>query len=263
MNQNRATNMRIAGAFLLCILIALAAEPAASEIGAPAAVTAIQHRICYEAFWWDRDDFEFGKTVTATVRSDDDMAYAWIDNLEHVPGAPQWASFFTIFTKDNQTAVAASYGYNLKVMKGNPDFEQKRNEVFKSKTDVVKLQVPTDCSPQFSSDDPERKHMLSVIENTIKDELVMFNKNGRSYPDRVQIIISNFNFDYPEAFVFIPSTGDVFSVALHNASAPLTDTYLKEGAYPVQPVQDKASATALIPKIRKYGVVREIHLSAD
>src|ERR1017187_7350629 len=121
--------MKWISTFFAYVAVAIIAGPvAADEVSTTAAITAVQQRICYEAFWWDRDNFDFGTTLTMTLRNDGDMAYAWVDNLAHVRGASEWASFFTIFTKDNMTAVAASYGYNLDVMRGKPDFEQKRSK---------------------------------------------------------------------------------------------------------------------------------------
>ena len=91
---------------------------AASEISARAAIVAIQDRICFEAFWWERRNIEFGKEVTANLLIEQNMAYAWIDDLYHVPNVTRWGSFFTIFMNDLQVAVASSSGHNMDVPRG-------------------------------------------------------------------------------------------------------------------------------------------------
>lgn len=250
-------------ASLLTVLVCLSvlmAQRTAVAASTEAVTGAIEQRICFEDFWWNRDSFRLGKTVPLTLRTDGDKTYVWSEALSVVPGAPRWANYFSVFTKDDRTVVGSSYGYNLDSVRGTADFEKKRAQVFGGgKIEKIELRVPADCTPHFTQETPLKVQMLKVVETTMAKELTLLNKNGGAhYPRQIRIVIANFNTDYPETQVFIPSMEQVFHVALQDAADPLSDKFLKQGEYPIMPEYDKQAVKALGDKIDQYGIVREI-----
>jgi hypothetical protein len=263
MKLSRSEKAVLRGALATALVYLSVSIAANSAIAATteAVTKAIQQRVCFEDFWWDRDSFQLGKTVPITLRQDDNIAYVWSEGLAVVPGASRWANFFTVFTKDDQSVVGSSYGYNLDSMQGTPDFEKKKSQVFGGKAETIQLRIPANCAPHFTEETPLKKRMLKTIETTMTNELTLFNKSGGAhYPGQLRIVIADFNADYPETQVFIPSTEQVFHVALQDAADPLSDTFLKQGEYPVRPEYDKQAIKLLGGKIIKYGIVREITL---
>lgn len=258
MKCGKRTNKKIACAFLAGALVFGAVKPVIGEIAMDSAITAIQRRICYETYWWGSRSFVFGKTVTGVIRRDGDMAYAWFDDLEHGSDAPYWASMYEIFTKGGLTAVSSSYGYNIDTTKG-----EEKDIVFRGRTEPVQVTVPSDCEPKFDPDTPEKARMIAAIEKSMKMEFRQDNKNGGHYPERVKMIVANFNIDYPFAYVLVPGTGEVFSLPLRDDTAPMRDLIAEFGEYMVAEERHKPSVRVLTQRIRKYGIAREIRLSGN
>jgi hypothetical protein len=267
MNINhRESPFRPIGLALLsaCLLISLTANSAPARNANKAVVEAVQERICFESFWWNRETFRLGKTVPISIRKDGGVTYVWTEGLSVVPGASRWANFFSVFTKGNESVVGSSYGYNLDIVQSTPDFKMKQSQVFGGNVEVFQLRVPSDCTPHFRSESPRKERVLRAVGVTIAKELMLFRRTGgTSYPNDITIVVARFESNYPETQVFIPSTGEVFHVALQDASNPLSDAFLEEGVYPIQPEYDERAINLMREKILKYGVARKIKLEAD
>ena len=116
--------------------------------------------------------------------------------------------------------------------------------------------------PTFERSSPRKRLMLKVIESSVIQELNVFRKHGdQNMPNRLRIIIANFNVDDPATEVLVPSARYVFYVALHMASNPFSNRFLRQGRFPVQPEYGKQAIAEFAPKIEKYGIVRVIRLS--
>lgn len=234
---------------------------AAATVTTEAAVSAVQRYICFEAFWWGRTAFPFGKTVAITLRRTGDIAYAWSDGLSGIPGMPRSADFFTIFTKDGITAVADSFSYNTAIPQEAPDFQKNKNKVFGNGAETIQLLIPTDCIPHFAADTPQKIDMLKSVEATMTDELSLFNKSaGTHYPARLQIVIANFDPDYPETQVLIPSTGEVYHVSFRSPLVPPIGALTGQGSLAVGQAYRRDEIEALTQNITRYGVVRALRL---
>ena len=96
----------------------------------------------------------------------------------------------------------------------------------------------------------------------VREQLASFNESGAKYPNRLRVIIGNFNTDYPSIHIFVPITGEVFSIALPNSLEPWRDTFLKEDTFVLGQMYDRASVRIMEQRIRQYGITREIELPA-
>jgi hypothetical protein len=67
-------------------------------------------------------------------------------------------------------------------------------------------------------------------------------------------VIGNFNPDYPEAFVLVPTTGEVFHVGLISDSSPANAEYV------IQPEYRKDWSKILASKIMRDGIARTVML---
>ena len=250
--------------FLICIVASMTSISARAAIRNMAVIRAVQHRICFEEFWWNRDTFKLGKTVPITFRKDENIVYVWSEELAVVPGASRWANFFTVFIKDGQSVVGSSYGYNLDYMQGAEEFEKKKSQAISDDLETVQLRVPVECAPRFAKGTPLKERILRTIETTMANELMLLKKSGGAqYPEQLQIVIANFNADYPETQVFVPVTKQIFHVVLRDSVNPLSDKFLKQGEFPVRPENSKQAAMVLGGKVIKFGISREISLGGD
>lgn len=255
---------RVLAGVVICLAGSTGASAAMAAVTTENAAQAIEQRICFEAFWWDRNTFQLGKTVPITLRKDGDIAYAWSTDLSKVPGVTQWANFFTVFSEGGRTVVGSSFGYNLDAMQRAPVVERNKAKVFGGRAETIYLHVPANCSPHFVENTPLKERMLKAVGASIMKELVLLNKSGVDhYHGRIHIVVANFNPGYPEAQVYIPSANRAFHVALQDSSNPLGGVFLKQGEYPVRPEYNKSATKVMKAKIVKYGVDREIVLGKN
>jgi hypothetical protein len=46
-------------------------------------------------------------------------------------------------------------------MKGNAEYERRRNKIFDGKTEEIQLKIPSDCKPRFDPSTPEKDLVIS------------------------------------------------------------------------------------------------------
>jgi hypothetical protein len=132
-----------------------------------------------------------------------------------------------------------------------------KNVVFGGPFEQTQLKTPTDCTRKFEADTPLKRQMLDVIEHSVARELKSFSTlPGKNYPRRLKIVIANFNDYDPETYIWVPASGEVFSVGL----SPLHDDALDRGSLVLQPLYRKAEIASMRGFITKIGIVREIEL---
>jgi hypothetical protein len=230
-----------------------AAAAGAPGIDTQLVVGAVQREICFETYWGNRDTYRLGQTATLTVRRQrNDMAYVWSEQLSRVPHVSAWGNFYSVFVKDGEAAVGTSNGYNL-------DRSSQKPWVFDDEQQTVQIQIPADCTPHFLPETPLKTQMLDLVTSSIAKELQVFNKYngvGAHYSGGIRIVIANFNTDYPETYVTIPSIGLVFTVTLHASIAPLAD--LPTDGYEMVEIYGEENKARANEKIQKYGIDREV-----
>lgn len=210
---------------LATIILWLASCPAAPTVDTALAdnsqvslaISAIQDRICFEEFWWGKDFYHLGSSVPIFVRQAGDVTLAWSDKLSAIPGAKQWANFFRVAQMNHVATVDEAYGYNLDLLKTTPKIAKDKEDVFSERTvKKIEFHVPANCTPHFRANTLQKKETINHLKSAIVDELTQLDRFGRTAQSgRSDIVIANFNADYPETLVLVPSTGEIFRVALH------------------------------------------------
>lgn len=243
------------------LLIATQPGVAHASINNEALERAVAKRVCFEAFWWGRSAFRFGKTVPLVVRTVGDRAYVWSESLSAVPHVKVWVNFFSVFSSGAVVTVGESQGFNADALAGTPIFKKYKALVYQGERSTMMFHVPSSCTPKFERSTRLKRSMLKVVEASVIQELTLYRKNGVSgLPSRLRIVIANFNPHDPATWVLVPSAGYLFYVALHLASNPLSNRFLRQGQYPVQREYNKTMIEAISRKIEKYGIVRDIRL---
>lgn len=124
------------------------------------------------------------------------------------------------------------------------------------------LTIPTDCTPKYDPMTPRKELMIKTILSTIKKQFEHHIKIGIAkypkYPKELTLIIADFNIDYPETYVIVKETDDIYGVVLHKFSDYDSDEYEREGEYPSAP--EFHLSENKIEKVRKYGIIRKIVL---
>jgi hypothetical protein len=239
---------------LACAGILTPMQPALGSVDTAAVITAIQRDICFSTYWGGKIPKQEIRPVA--LRIDGDIAYVWIENLRWHFDVPRGVSFFQVMNHKGRTAVSYSQAHNLDYFKGD-EFDRLKNVVFGGPFEQTQLKTPTDCTRKFEADTPLKKQMLDVIEHSVARELTSYNKLlGEHYPDRLKIVIANFNDYDPETYILVPSTGAVFSAGI----GPLYDDDLDRGGLVLQPLYRKAEIASMRGYITKIGIEREIEL---
>ncbi len=247
--------------YIMAFLVAMQIGVAQAALSNEAVENAVAKRVCFEAFWWGRSTFELGKTVPIVIRHVGDKAYVWTESLSAVPNVKVWANFFSVFSSGGMVMVGESHGYNVDEMRRTPPFAKDRALVFEGTLSTVMFHVPTRCAPIFETETPFKQLMIKIVETSVAQELTLFKENGEpNLPSRLKIVIANFNPTDPATAVLVPSSGQIFYVALHDASNPFSDRFLRKGVFPVQPENNKHTIRVIIPKIERYGIIRTIRL---
>ncbi len=216
--------------------------------------TAIIRSLCYDVYWaggWGSgEDYRRGEALPLKLLIEGETFYARIDPIGFFGKnkQPMRAERIGIVRSDQAVVVANS-------MYGSMD------ELFATKP-IIKdtITIPTDCTPHYDPPTPQKELMLQTVISTMQKQLSDFVRLGIwKYKGEVTLIISDFNIDYPSAYILVEQTKDVFSVTLHDPQNYDSEEYEQTGEYPFGQVYN--TSKSLLIKIRKHGIVRKIVLT--
>ena len=258
---------RLLAVALVCTVGAISAGPAASQVDTGAALEAVRRYVCNRGFPEEISRPYPGGSFTVTIRKDGDLAHLWIEDFEIWPNVSHTSSYFLVFTKYGITAIAHSQSHNMDIETKSPSQHLKilKNKAFGGETQVAQLVMPTNCTRSYDEDTPLKLRMLKAAERSMTRMLTNDNDDanhfgGRRYPQKLTIVIANFNVDDPSILALVPSTGEVFSMWVQNGRDPLGKTAFDRDEYLATYNRRRDTWRALRPKILKYGIVREIRL---
>jgi hypothetical protein len=241
--------------------ISVGPEPARGEIEVGGVIDAIQRDYCLDEYWGYPGPPQAPTRLPVAVRVEGDTAYVWVEGLRARPGVQRWAEFYAIASKDGKAAVAYTFGYNVETMQDNFDFKAKYDRVFGGGFKLAELLVPSECVVHFEPDTPLKLRMLDVIQRSVENQLTQFNKYaGANYPDRVSIVIGNFNPDHSDTYVVVRETGEVLNVVLHGGTDPFSSEYLEKGEYPSVPINADYAISWLRERVAPIGIERVIQV---
>ena len=255
-------------ALIVASIVLTSIEPALAAPDTSAAINAITKHYCRTA-GGDRPERP-PSVLYVFIRTEGDRSYAWVEGLVPGPRALRLASFYFIASKNGKSAVGYTLGYNTEFSEQNPDYQEKRNLVFNDRSrhgfsgdlQVGELHVPVKCPLPFEADTPLKLRMVGVIQKSVENWLLWNTKYlGAHYPERLTLLIANFDTDSPDTTVVVRQTGQVLGVTLHDPTDPLGDSLLERGEYHV--VED-SYAPEVMSQVRRYvianGIERKIRV---
>jgi len=213
-------------ALLAVGLLLSAAKPASAEIDVQAALDAIEDEHCIGEYWVPSPPRP-SEVWPVTVRIDGDVAYAWIERLEKPK--TRWVTFYTIAHKGEKAVMTTRFGYNADLMQANPGYLESQNKVFGEDWSkhafgvdlhMVELKLPFKCVKVFEPDTPRKLAMIEAIQQSMA-RLLPFSRYAARLPERVRIVIANFNVDDGHTYVVVRETNQVYGVVLDTVSADI------------------------------------------
>ena len=214
---------------------------------------AVSKWLCFDKYWcWG--PYELGKILQITIKIDGDKFYVWIDDL-YISDKVRMVGYYEGRTKDGQTAVVLREAFDSNFKSAY--LYSTRNSIFIGGS-VIKtnLSIPMDCTPHYDNTTKDKELMIATIVNTIKNRLNHpMHINGTDNDAKREIIIADFNVDYPWTSVFVESTNTVYDVTLHDLDDYFGHMFEKEGFYPVG--INNEPTELLIDRIKKHGIIRK------
>jgi len=220
---------------------------------------ALSQALCYGVYWMG-SNYDLGRSLPIQIRMDGPEVFVWIPDLE-VTKSDHMAGFFVGRLKEGKGVVTHAESYNINLTPPLPAYLKNRR-YFETGT-VIKetLTMPEDCTPNYDPSSPQKELMVRTVVSTMQKTLGRWAKTSiKKYPAEVNIIIADFNIDYPSTYVLVKPGDELYSVTLHDPQDYDSDEYEREGIYPLGERRVEPGMENLLAKIRKHGITRKIVL---
>jgi hypothetical protein len=219
---------------------------------------ALVRRICYEEYWRE-SDMKTGVSLAVEMRCQGSMFDAWLFDAS---SAKDYKVIYWFWgrKKGEETAVIAREGFNMAWPKKWID--EKRRMAFGNNLTVTdRLVIPRNCVPESFESSSEKELFVKAIVETMVGYLRRDIKEGwRKYPDKVHLLIANFNVDYPKTYVIVDETKNAFVINLHDTHniAEYDDmTWIGRG---MLGISSETLSDSIVTKVRKHALVKEVKL---
>ena len=81
--------------------------------------------------------------------------------------------------------------------------------------------IPTATKPKIDMNDKARGRVRATVLKSVQDRLLFYaSAEGRKLPEKVTLVLGDFNVGDPMAYVLLQETGTVYEVELHNSGDP-------------------------------------------
>jgi hypothetical protein len=243
----------------VCIDDANSSPVGAGEISDSSIFLAIQKYQCFREYW---GGFTSARHVLpVTFKKDGQIAYVRVEGFDDALSRAHMVRFMSVYTAHGRSWVGSNEGFNMQIPGRSTKYQEDQEQFSGPKIKTARLQLLSNCTPESDSEPNLRHRIFRAIESTMSHQLSLFNKlAGRHFPQKSQIVIGDFDLDYPSTFVLIKNTNEVWNVSLYDSVHPLSDADLNAGWFPSQQIYDPGETSALQDKIIKYGTVRDIVL---
>lgn len=215
-------------------------------------LTAMKRYVCFDSYWMDNENYRFGETVQLNINSRNDNTYIWVENLESQQFMPSNAGFIQFKSADDALLPVVREFFNQNAMKDSQNFELRKSIVFSGTVVHRDFVVPAQCTPEFLPSSELKAKILVDVRKSIADELAQLDMvaSEKKYGSSVEVVIANFDIDYPMTFAYLPGSGEVFRIELNSSPDANIGEYLAEGGFPVGFINNSTWETNLKPKIQ-------------
>ena len=163
---------------------------------------AIARRICYEVYWQDNHTYRQGRRAQVNFLAAKGKAYAWGGEFAQSRFESENNKLFAINIQGDQSWVARyfnSFDWNDP---WSARFVQRIIREIPANVQMMNFDIPSDCTPQFDPSTSWKKRAIAKITQAVEKESRKLAKPGD--PATMDIVIGDFNFDYPQTGIYIP-----------------------------------------------------------
>ena len=241
---------------------------------------AVSRWLCWDKYWgWG--GCSLGRVVPAEIKLEKNIFYVWIDNIV-VTDKVRMAAFYEGRIRNRQASVILREAFGLslhrephspmKKKKGSfqsggqaitgPSLLERRKRLFESGSIIsTHISIPAYCTPHFEAATPEKELMIATVTRTVKRQLAILAKHSAIIPPHLNMIIANFNVDYPSTYVFVEELNQVYVITLHDVADYGSHAFEKTGYYPFGELYEPSEV--LISRIKRNGIVKEINVNLN
>lgn len=215
---------------------------------------AVVDALCFSVYWGGNfgygGHFQRGVPVPFRLVMRGDAFYVWLKPIGFVGPRHDPAEAKLVGTDRGGRAVVVS----------NSAYEWET--VFSEGTTIEgSVTIPRDCTPRYAPWSPLKERMVATVVSTMERGLNRLRGVGDRYPREVELVIADFNVEYPSTYVLVEPANQLFMLTLHDPQDYGSGQYERDGEYPFSYLVVKPHLAELLNKIRRYAIRRHIVLS--
>jgi hypothetical protein len=247
------------GLSILAVIVQAVVSPAQAQPRQALIARAIARRICYEVYWQDNHIFRQGGRAQVNFLATKNKAYAWGGEFAQSNFGPENNKLFAIDIRGDRSWVARyfnSFDWNDY---WSAHFVQRIIRETPASVRMMDFDIPSDCTPQFDPSTPWKERAIARITQAVEKESRKLAKPGD--PATMDIVIGDFNFDYPQTGVYIPLLNKLMFADFRDEVDPPKDIGSLEGFRIEQLIAARWTETSIEiqgGKILRYGITRTI-----
>lgn len=251
------TKYAVAIAVLCYVVICNADDSTSGQLVA----RAISDFVCFDARWQDKSSFQLGKPEKFDYVINGSQLSVRTKSLVSIEGI-EMVTFLDGAIDKTGSVIWNSESYNPEVMVANAYYKARQARYSDSRT-VRKIDValPQSCNEVFEPLTGKKALMVTTIEKTIKATLDSDESHQGQQLKKTEVVIGDFETNDPDTYAYVPDTGALYLVKLHDLSDYFGQRYENEGNYPIVPVGTISDPMlkAVLHEIKKH----PIHLKID
>lgn len=238
-----------------------------AELATDEVIRVIQDYVCARDHW-EQHPPRRGRTMPLTIGRQGAWTLAWLDTSAPALDRDrksdsflQWSYFLAIGRKFGQAVILQDNGYPPGHRREFAIYEDGQRLPFTGSVEQVDFVEPMQC-PSTHEETPTKARIRQALVAATRKQLSAYNKHRPSdkYPEKLKIVVENFTVADRFVSVYVPATGEVFRLALHDFQNPHEDdAYVRNEEFPFGQAKDPSRRE--ISLIQRDGTTHEIRLN--
>ncbi len=231
-------------------------DRATEGVSAVTAKEAVERRLCFEVYWWDRH-YQQGVPLPVKIIVDGAEFQVRVDDIEVDRGGKRWFGRYDGTIHNGRAMVRTSSNFPMVpgAAEAPSDFGSKSpgGEVFDDT-----LTIPLNCVPRGTLSSEKTR----IIETAVGTMQEMISRRSSEAETRasgvITVTIGDFDVDYPSLYVLVKPLGKVYEVTIHDPEAQDDAAYQGSGHYLFRELTNAAEARRVEKKILRHGVTSTV-----
>lgn len=249
--------------FFLFISSCLTGLAIASDERVTAVKKALARFICYTNFWYGGEYLQ-GAPLDFELKFEGDRFYITTNDekMKSEKNDERVVGIYEGSVKNGIGMVEHGLSFDIKHLeKPLPQYNEHRRHFETGPIIKASMIVPKDCTPRYDPMTPRKEILIDDIVATFQRMLRRYAAEGlEKYPDKVTLVIADFNLDYQFTFVIIEPVKEVYSVTLHDWDDYQGDRYGRDGGVLTGERTMNVFSRETLREVKRHAIRREIRI---